>query len=510
MPKNEIEKFNFPPENTEGILNGQEKKPDNPDTPEKRDVEFKNDGSLSVNDIKDLSSKYSGDKEETDRFADFIMKKFKKSITRRDFLKTAAGAAVGLTIGYAYFKENIDKLWLEFQEERENGYEIEYSEQLTELYEEVKNSPDKEIRHETLGKTLKDVNVLFENAEFIKNSDKKNLEYLANELDEKQLDVLLFGENHGPESNAKNAVAILEKLKKKKISKICLEFLDRKDREKAALTELFNNKKISADEFFKNGNYPSDIRPLLDFAQKNNIPVSGIEDYENYGDEAGFERFLSMSNIVEEEAKNKKENETIAVFTGKFHTDQKNLGETFEYLMNEKPFFKESYDSGQQRNYTMKECLEESGLKPAVINLEDWKYTSSTDNLYVKEKYGRLQNDEEAEIFKNYCQKKWSSYMIGGENVFSVANKNAENTYTIVTPSEVPDISPALNLSGEIRKKYQKLQDILDKEAILSEFGSQEAKIHKSFSGKDIKIAELHEKTGKIKKLFLPEQSKEK
>lgn len=120
-PQNGSEDFKFLPENDKGDLSEREIEQTKLYIAERKNNESAEDRPLTENDIEQLSSKYSKNKKETDDFANFIVEKFnlKKKINRRDFVKTAVGIAVGLTIGYTYFKENIDKLWLEFKEEKE-------------------------------------------------------------------------------------------------------------------------------------------------------------------------------------------------------------------------------------------------------------------------------------------------------------------------------------------------------------------------------------------------------
>jgi hypothetical protein len=472
---------------------------------------------LTKEDVKDLAGGFSADKEEIGGFSDFISNKFKKmSVSRRRFLKIAAGAVVGLTIGYKYFKENIDNLWAEYQREKLSGYEIDYSEEMTQLYEEVKNFPERERKPEDINKNLKAVEGELKYIEFIKNSEKKNIGNLVDNLIGADSDVILFGEWHGPESNAKNAVKILGEFKnksQKKIIKIALEFLDFKDKKSVEYTEKFNKKEVSPEEFYLKGYFRSDIRPLLEFAQKNNILIEGLEDKENFGYFKGLERFTGMSHRVGKLTKEKNENEIVIVFAGAGHTTKKTwrFPEIANHLATMRPVLyisEEAAEIAGEKDYTFKEYLEKLGLRPAVVNLKDLSHSSMTvDNIFGYT-YNFL-GEEEAIQASNRFEEKWNNYKVGRKEPFWM--KESEDIHLFVNPSEIPNTPPALNMFETIRKNHPILYKIIKKDYVdYQPFKYDQVLAFRSENYKSAKIADLDLKTGKVKKLYLPEQEKAK
>lgn len=468
---------------------------------------------LTKENIKSLAKGFSKNEEEVEGFSDFIVNKFKKmSVSRRRFLKIAAGAVVGLTIGYKYFKENIDNLWAEYQREKLVGYEIGYSEEMTQLYEEVKNFPERKRKPEDINKNLKAVEDELKYIEFIKNSEKKNIGNLVENLIGADSDVVLFGEWHGPESNAKNAVKILEEFKnksQKKIIKIALEFLDFKDKKSVEYTEKFNKKEISSEEFFKVGNFRSDIRPLLEFAQENNILIEGLEDKENFGYFKGLERFTGMSHRVGKLTKEKNENEIVIVFAGAGHTTKETWRspEVANHLATMRPtqyISEEAAEIAGEKEYTFKEYLEKLGLRPAVVNLKDLGHSSMTvDNIFGYT-YNFLGEEEAIQSGKRF-KEKWNNYKVGRKEPFWI--KESEDIHLFVNPSEIPNTPPALNMFEIIRKNHPILEKIIKNDYVDYQSFKYNVALYSNTEGqKSAKIAELDLKTGVVKKLYLPKQ----
>ncbi len=492
---------------------------------------------LTESDIEDLARNFSKNEKEIEGFVEFIDNKFKK-MSRRDFLKAAIGgigAAASVSYCYKYFKENADKLWTEYQqlekkkEQIEPEYKIVYSKEMTELYEKVENLPNKEIKYKSLDEALKDVSELFKHAEFIKNSKKNNLEWLVNELNRRDLDAILFGEYHGPKSNAVNLVKILESLQlksNKKIAKIALEYVDFVDQRDVDLTEKFNKKEISIDDFYHASShfktdFRTDIRPILEFAWKNNIPITGLEDKRNFsGEETGLKRFRNMSQRVGDLLKDKKGEEIIVTFSGLSHTTRKNLSEKAIHE-EERAIRGEKYDTSKEKDYTFKEHLEKIGFSAVAINLEDWKFIHTKDNWNLGTNYYLLKKGDD-EIFYNYCQKRWNNYKTTEKETFSIENE--EGIYTVVTPCKVPETSPNLNVLKAI-KKTPILKNLVDKKDVFflpfykdpenpyltKIFSPRYLKTHATkFIDIAVKIADIDFETGKVRKLYLPEQAKDK
>ncbi len=493
------------------------------DTTEEKNTEIEKDGLLTEDRIKELSLKYANSEEETDKFADFVSAKFKKSISRRDFLKIAAGTAVGLTVGYKYFEKEIDNLWMEFQEQRENDYEIEYSEEMTKLYEELEKFPEKEVDYEKVNKNLNGISVEFEHAKFIKNSDKKEVDEMIDSIIANNNDVILFGEYHGVDSNAVNAAQVLEKLMKKgkKIAKIGLEFLDFKNPESVELTEKFNNKQISSEEFYYKGYFLSDIKPLFEFAQKNNIPIEGLENEKSIDSNLSLmervaQRATNMSLKVGSMAQEKDNSDVIVIFSGMAHSSKSGYGEkkgknylpplqTVEYTT------QGTVEQAVEKNYTFKEYLEKLGFKPTVIKLEDINHQAQVNNDLFGYTYNFLK-EEDVQKFSERWKKEWQNYKIDRKNPFSIDSNDEKNSYLLVNPAEVPNTPPALNVFEEIKKNFYPLHKMIHKIDYVSyeSYKYKMSLLSQTKAGILAKLAEINSESGKIKKLYLPEQIKKK
>ncbi len=502
-------------------------------------IQSKSESQISKEEINYLVENYLDDKEKANKndFGEFVQKKIdevvNKPISRRNFLKIAVGATAGLAVGYQYLKENIDSLWEEYQKEILRGYEIEYSKDMTELYEKVSSLPSKNAKTEDVNKNIDEIEKSFEFAKFIKNSEKQSIDALADDLVKKNVDVILFGETHGPESNAKNAVEVLEKLKNKsskKITKLCLEVLDYKDSKSIELTEKFNQKNISAENFQKSLNLLENILPLLQFAQENNIRIEGLEDKEktdptkaqiNEIEKNALDRFIVMTHKLGEVSKNKKEDEIIIAYSGSFHADMKQWDLTHvpnNYLSVMQPIdwnfkkFVESED-GAGKDYTFKEYLEKNGFKTIALHLKDMNSIPvGTDNT-AGYTYNWLNNEDAEKIGKKW-KEDWKNYETKQQLPFSVKLDDKENIYYIVNPGKISKSPPAINVFEAIRKNHPALHKIIKNKRYVDyqheRFGYD---MTLAFYAKDsiyAKMSEIDLKSGKIKKIFLPEQEKNK
>ncbi|MBU4338747.1 ChaN family lipoprotein [Patescibacteria group bacterium] len=528
MPQEKMENFKFPPENNAGDLNEQEIEQAKLYIAKRKNNESVENRPFVAEDIRQLSSKYlSGEKRIKD-FGDFLAVKTdpKNKYSRRNFLKIA-GAAIGVATGimtYKYLKENFDALWAEFQETTENNYETVYSKEMTNLYKELEKFPEEKIDYEKVNKNLNGINIEFKHAEFIKNSDKKEVDEMIDSMIASKNDIILFGEYHGVDSNAVDAVQVLEKLMKKtdkKISKIGLEFLDFKDPVSVDLIEKFNNKQISSEDFYSQGYFQSDIRPLLEFAQKNNIPVEGLENKNNLSDDLSLEekaakRAVDMNLKAGSMAQEKDSNDILIIFSGVAHSSKSGYGEkkgrnylppvqTVEYTT------QGTADEAVEKNYLFKESLEKQKFKPAVIKLENMNHQARANNNLFGYTYNFLK-DEDAQKFSEQWKQEWQNYKIDRKKPFSINSNDEKNSFLLVNPSEIPNTPPALNVFEEIRKKFNPLYKMIRKKDYVS-YSPPPNKYEMSLLAQtgaslSAKLADINLKSGNPEKMYLPEQIK--
>ena len=386
----------------------------------------------------------------------------------------------------------------------EEGQES-FSKKLTGLYEEVKDLPDKNIKYENLEESLEEANKFFNYAELIQNGEKKDLNNLADNLKDKETDVILFGEYHGPKSNAVNTVEVLKKLQDRncKIANIAFEFLSYNDPKAVELTEQFNNKEISVENFYYSGHLyaRSDIKPILEFAQNNNIPITGIESSEHSFSYNNLSRFTDISHRVGKIAEHKKEGEITAVFVGARHTTESNFN--LDDPITSK--YRENREKIDEKDYTIKEYLEELDFKPAVINLDEWKEFAKVSDEYFRESYNKLEG-KNASLFGNYCVENWKKYKLDQKNIFVVDHGKGKNVYSVVSPSEIAEVPPSLNVLKGIEDNYSTLKKIMHKQGVFISYENN--KISLEYNGEKMDVAQIDSETGQIKKIFLPEIEK--
>lgn len=325
---------------------------------------------------------------------------------------------------------------------------------------------------------------------------------MVNDLDENGTDVILFGEWHGPESNAVNAVEILEKMQDKnhEIGEIAFEFLSYDDLKAVELVEQFNNGEISAEDFYYSGCLyaRSDIRPLLEFAQDNEIPITGIEGGESLSPR-DLSRFTEISHRIGEIAEDKEEDEITAVFIGTRHTTESNFN-LDDPIISE---YKEGRGEIDENDYTIKEYLEESGFNPAAINLDEWKEFAKASDEYFRESYNDLE-EEDAKLFGDHCMENWEKYKLDQENTFVVEHNDEKNVYSVVSPSEITEVPPYLNAFKGIEDNYPILKEIMQKQGVFVIQGYD--KISLEYNGEKADVVQIDPESGQIKEIFLPEE----
>lgn len=341
--------------------------------------------------------------------------------TRRDFVKIAAKAIIGLATGYVVNKE-IDGLLAEYQKEK--------------ISKAIKESKDLQTSVELLGKVA-------EYPEMIEKSKKQTLNEFAEDISKKDFDNIIFGEWHGFGPTSEKAVYLLEELIKnnKKISAICLEGLSYTDPEHIEITKRMNTKELPLDKIPKViGN--SD---LIKFAKKYSIEIIGLEKGLIEDEKDWRIRFKDISERIGEISNDKTSDGILVTYIGQAHvtTDSwknENLFYQLAQGVNRYPSEKEA----SENNSTIKEYLEKINLKPIAVQIEDWsKLTSFVDSFFSKgsEKFSL----EDKKIFYEIAKNKWQSYRLKEKEDFVVPYPKAkDNTYSMIIPSEISEKPPKL------------------------------------------------------------------
>ena len=378
-----------------------------------------------------------------------------------------------------------------------------FSEELASIYEKVKDLPDRNIHYENLDESIEEADKFSNYAELIQNSEKESIDDIVNDLKEKGIDTLLFGEYHGPDSNAANTVEVLEKMQDDdhKIAKIAFEFLSYTDPKAVELVEQFNKGEISVEDFYYSGCLyaRSDIKPVLEFAQDNGISITGIEATEHFFSPNDLSRFTEISHRVSEIAEDKEEGEIVAVFVGARHITESNFN-LDDTIISE---YKEGREEMDEKDYTIKEHLEESGFKPAAINLDDWEEFAKVSDEYFRGSYDKLEG-ENASLFGNHCLKNWEKYKLDQKDIFAVNHSAEKNVYSIVNPGEITEVPPSLNAFKSIEDNYPILREIIHKQGVFVAYGND--KISLEYNGEKMNVAQIDSETGQIKEIFLPEE----
>lgn len=381
-------------------------------------------------DIKNLAKDFSKDKEETDGFANFIANKFKKKITRRDFLKIAGGAGIILAIGYKYLKENINNLWVDYQKSK---------------------IPEVKKEFEDLQSSIDLLEKLAEYPEMIKKSEKQTLNEFVKDLSKKNFDNLILGERHGFGPTLEKAPYLLEELIKKgqKISAICLEGVSYTDPEHVEIIKKINTKDVLLEKM------PKIVGPieLIKLATKYFIEIIGLEKGKpgSYRPDE-YDRFREMSERIGEISKERVKDGIVVTYVGQGHvtTDAWENFNLLKRLAGEKDYYP-SKEVALENNYTIKEYLEKINFNPMAIQIEDWeKFTKAVDSsLTARMKDLKLKGlpEKYRKIFYEETQKKWSNYILEEkEDFITPYPKGKDNTFAMVIPSKIPKRPPTLTI----------------------------------------------------------------
>ena len=379
------------------------------------------------------------------------------------------------------------------------------SAKITEIYEKTKDLPKNEIKYENINSTIKEVDNYFKYAELIKNGEKENLDGVVDNLVHNNNDVILLGEWHGPDSNAINSAKILEKIsdKNKTIAKIAFEFLSIDDPETIKIVEKFNKKEISAEDFHYKSNVlfgRSNIMPLLEFAQKHDIPITGIENGNSSKSPWSGEdvsRFTNISHNIGEISKEKKSDEIVVVFIGQKHTTESNFG----LDSTQTSAYKEGRKDAREKDYTIKEYLEKSGFNPAAINIDEWSKVAGASDGYLENAYKKT-DPKDKESLEDYVNKNWGNYKMEQKEVFAVKHTGDKNVYSVINPSKAPENPPQFNTLKTIKENYSQLDKVIEGDASATYY-NDELIVH--YDNKNLVVAKTNPDTGKIEEVFLPQ-----
>jgi len=320
----------------------------------------------------------------------------------------------------------------------------------------------------------------------------------------------------------------------KKIAKICLEGLDYKDPKHIELIKRFNQKQISADFFIKELDPQNTLgySSLLKFAEENNISIEGLEDAEKImlmrreGKEdlnkIDLERSMIMTHRLGEIVKNKKNDEIIIAHSGSSHTNMGSwdlTGYLKNYLNIIQPsgwYIKQNAGKfAMEGDYTFKEYLEKIGFKTASIHLKDIGVISEQNSHVSGYSYNWL-NGNDAEKLGEKWKKEWESYKIDHKSPFSINWKDdGENSYFVIETGKIPEISPVLNFFETIKNNHPSFHEVIKNKKCVDyqpylghEYDM--ALVSQTFDSVSAKMGEVNLESGKIKKMYLPEQAGKK
>lgn len=357
-----------------------------------------------------------------------IFRQIQEPMTRRNFLKIATKAAIGLTTGYVVNKE-IDGMLAEYQKEK--------------ISKAIKESKDLQTSTDLLEKIV-------EYPEMIESSEKQTINEFAKDLAIKDFDNLIFGEPHSLDPTAEKAAYLLEELIQngKKVSAICLEGLSYTSPKHIELTKRFNKGEMLPEEFSRNIGH-MELDPLVKLAKKHSIEIIGLEeqiqpDPRNWFGKNG--RFKKMSERVAQVTKEKIKDGIVATYVGLDHVtiDSWENRIFFNHLAGKKDYFPPREET-LENNYTIKEYLEKINLKPVAIQIEYWiNLASEADRVFANE-IDRL-SPKDRKIFYEKVKNKWQSFILKEKEDFLVPYPYAkENTYSMISPTLVPVKPPKLS-----------------------------------------------------------------
>ena len=167
------------------------------------------------------------------------------------------------------------------------------------------------------------------------------------------------------------------------------------------------------------------------------------------------------------------------------------------------PEYKEGRGEIDEKDYTMKEHLEESGFKPAAINLCDWERFAEKSDEYFYGSYEKL-GEEDAKSFGDHCLENWENYKLDQKDTFTVSNGWEKNVYSIVSPGEVTEVPSSLNALKNVEDNYPILKETIHKQGVYLEYYND--KILVGHSDKQAEIVQIDSENGTIKEVFLPEE----
>ncbi len=444
--------------------------------------------------------------EKTTKQDNSIFRQIQEPMTRRNFLKIATKAAIGLSTGHLVNKE-IDGMLAEYEKEKTTkGIEIEYSDGLTKLYEEVHKMPEKEKEYTNLevGKNLAEK--LFEYPKKIRDSNKQNFDEFAKGLSQEEFDDLIIGKWDGPEPTDEKSAYIVEELIKnnKKISAIGLEYLSYTDPIEVKTTEKFNRGEISSKEMPVIVSLENEA--LLELAQKNSIKIIGLEKDKSQN---FFDRLKEISERVGEINREKKKNDIVVTHIGQGHT-------TIDGWRYFDPLLKLQRGTltlpmekiALENNYTIEESLEKDGFKSITVQIDDWKkLIYAHDNVLAKWYEDLPEKDKKS--FYEFCENSWRNYSLeeDDEGVYPYPNGKGK-TFSAISnvPTKFPEKPPILN-GYKLAYDNPYLAEILRKTNGIGDVAYYPDLILKV---KDLPIVEVDKNTGNVTKMYLPKQAKNK
>ncbi|MFZ2969919.1 MAG: hypothetical protein WA063_02110, partial [Minisyncoccia bacterium] len=408
----------------------------------------------------------------------------------------------GTEVPISQFIQNPDVLNAEDDSENDHKFENAekevVSKEMNDLYDKVENLPDNKVKYDKLDDVKEETDLYLDYAESIHNGEKESVNQMVDDLVKSSPRVITFGEWHGPESNAINTVEILEKFKEKggeEIGSIVFEFLSYTDPEAVKLTEQFNNKEISVKEFYNSGHLyaRSDIRPILEFAQQNDIPIAGLEKEKVDFAPDDFNRFTEISHRVGEIA-NENKNKVEVVFVGVRHLDE----ETFE-LPDAHIGYREAKADANEKDYIINKYLEEDlGLKTAEVKFHVPEIFAIATDEFSREKYINL-GEEDKKEFAEHVEVGWKNYE--SEQEETVVVKHKEGVYSVVSPGKIADVPTYVNALESIRENYPQLEETMHKLGVFVSYGYD--KITLQYNNENLVVAEIDHETGKLKEILL-------
>lgn len=446
-----------------------------------------------------LNNKKVIDEKTRNKFAEFVEKEIDKPRTRRNVLKLMGGAAIALFINKDYILENINAWWAEFQE-KENDFEIEYSEELTKLYEEgACLLPKKEKGIEDLKLKLDTLNESFRYVEALRNSEKKPLDEFITDLSKEEFDALLFGVRHN--SPPETAAKILEGLikKGKKFSQMDFEGLSITDTDDIEAVKKFNEGNLSREEMA--GHIQESVDSILDIVKANSINISGTELNKGFERPRGFGRFTYISDVVEKSVRANQEKGIVGFYGGGGHVTLDNWNFSSRK-------FDGAYGEALEKNYTVKEYLEKKGFNPRALLMENMEQLADFDDVGSSRLFEELPESERNSFYEKVIEQ-WQNYLLKEKTPFASKYPDGKkNSFSVVIPGQIPPLPPQLNgFKTAYGNKY--LSEILEKFDLRSmRRDDKTIKLEVYVNDKSIPFVDVDSRTGKVTKMYLPMQAK--